>query len=313
MLYIEKRLITGIGDFSQTLLIHALYRRTWEVGDYLRRPLSFWNPTARKQSQDAAIPTGSVWLPGIPTYSKWRNSACDCLDILDWTANGSISMAAGLETPVILHLHAARVILLAPFREIRSLATSLATGKLQWSQREEALEWQYIWRWIKHDQYKARLSIVHAGATLGHVRRHSTKAFHEPVTVFLAVLVLWAYSSCHAYNQTSSPRYPTSRLQSLQEPSCIQLDRPCDDKLVQLFVREGHYMRGEMTGADDICANGASERVLRVGCEVLSSLTAWSVSKTFAKTLSLFADMMPRYSEVGGDRRTGSSGTLAIT
>jgi hypothetical protein len=292
-LYIEKRLVSGIGEFSHILLIHALYQRMWEVGDYFRRPLSFWNPTAKKQSCETAIPTGSVWLPGIPSYSKWRNSACDCLDILHWTANSTIAKAAGLEHPTVLHLHTARLVLLAPFREIRSLATSLATDRSKWSKRQQSLEWQYIWRWVKHDQYKARLSIIHAGVTLWHIRRYSTSAYHEPVAAFLAVLTLWAYGSCHTNgSQDSSPRSETNRGDVSQEPSFIHLDRPCDDELVQLFVREGYAMRGNVTGVGDICSPEGPERILRMGCETLSGLTAWGISKKLIATLTQLADII---------------------
>ncbi|KAJ5177863.1 uncharacterized protein N7500_000562 [Penicillium coprophilum] len=291
ILYIEKRVVTGIGEFSHILLIHALYHRMWEVGDYFRRPLSFWNPTAKKQSCETAIPKGSVWLPGIPSYSKWRNSACDCLDILHWTASSTIAKAAGFEHPTILHLHAARILLLAPFREIRSLATSLATEKQRWSKRHQSLEWQYIWRWMKHDQYKARLSIIHAGVTLWHVRRYSTNAFHEPVAVFIAVLTLWAYGSCHASSSHESSPHSQARAEPLHEPRFVHLDRPCDDELVQLFVREGHAMRGNVTGVGDICGLEGPERMLRVGCEIISGLTAWSVSKKFAAILTRLADL----------------------
>ncbi|KAJ5945808.1 hypothetical protein N7454_002647 [Penicillium verhagenii] len=295
ILYIEKRLVSGIGEFSHILLIHALYHRMWEVGDYFRRPLSFWNPTAKKQSRETAIPIGSVWLPGIPSYSKWRNSACDCLDILHWTANSTIAKAAGLEHPTVLHLHSARLVLLAPFREIRSLATSLASNNLRWSRRTQAIEWQYIWRWIRHDQYKARLSIIHAGVTLWHVRRYSTNAFHEPAAVFIAVLTLWAYGSCYAHGpMESSPHSQGSRGAPSQEPSFIHLDRPCDDELVQLFVREGHSMRGNITGVGDICAPEGPGRVLQIGCEILSNLTAWGSSKSFIAILSRLADMVVR-------------------
>ncbi|CAI7567622.1 unnamed protein product [Penicillium manginii] len=293
ILYIEKRLVSGIGEFSHILLIHALYQRMWEVGDYFRRPLSFWNPTAKKQSCETAIPTGSVWLPGIPSYSKWRNSACDCLDILHWTANSTIAKAAGLEHPTVLHLHTARLVLLAPFREIRSLATSLATDRSKWSKRQQSLEWQYIWRWVKHDQYKARLSIIHAGVTLWHIRRYSTSAYHEPVAAFLAVLTLWAYGSCHTNgSQDSSPRSEANRGDVSQEPSFIHLDRPCDDELVQLFVREGYAMRGNVTGVGDICSPEGPERILRMGCETLSGLTAWGISKKLIATLTQLADII---------------------
>lgn len=292
ILYIEKRLVSGIGEFSHILLIHALYHRMWEVGDYFRRPLSFWNPTAKKQNRETAIPTGSVWLPGIPSYSKWRNSACDCLDILHWTANSTVAKAAGLEHPTVLHLHAARLILLAPFREIRSLATSLATKKLRWSKRNQTIEWQYVWRWTQHDQFKARLSIIHAGVALWHVRRYSTNAFHEPLVAFLAVLTLWAYGSCHpTAPQDFSPHTQGSRPESIHEPSFIHLDRPCDDELVQLFVRDGHSMRGNINGVGDICALDGPERILRVGCETLAGLSAWGISKRFIAILTRLADM----------------------
>lgn len=296
-MYIEKRLVSGVGEFSHILLIHAIYQRMWEVGEYFRRPLSFWNPTAQKQNRETAVPTGSVWLPGIPSYSKWRNSACDCLDILHWTANSTIAKAAGLEHPTVLHLHAARVVLLAPFREIRSLAAALATEKLPWSRRYQAIEWQYIWRWTKHDQYKARLSIIHAGTTLWHVRRYSTNAFHEPVATFLAVLTLWAYGSCYAHEA----HHHESRPEPSHDPSFIHLDRPCDDELVQLFVREGHAMRGNVTGVGDICAPDGPERILRVGCETLSSLSAWGISRQLISILSRLADLVA-YHSITSDR-----------
>ncbi|KAL1967885.1 hypothetical protein VTN77DRAFT_2302 [Rasamsonia byssochlamydoides] len=325
ILYIEKKLVPGIGEFSHVLLVHALYQRMWEVGDYFRRPLSCWNPTAKKQSRDSAIPSGSVWLPGIPVYSKWRNSACDCLDILHWTANGTIAKAAGLEHPTVLHLHAARIVLLVPFREIRALATSVARGTLQWSEHEKAIEWHHIWRWVKHDQYKARLALIHAGSVLWYVRRYSTNAFHEPVAVFLATLTLWAYGSCHLHhkaaaaaavvqnNKSSSSNsnsnnngedspHPSVSV-SVSEaaapydyphPTFIHLDRPCDDELVQLFVREGHTMRGNVTGVGDICGPSGPARVLKEGIRTLSGLvSSWGIACEFVDVLTRLKERVP--------------------
>ncbi|KAL3464201.1 fungal-specific transcription factor domain-containing protein [Aspergillus heterothallicus] len=286
-LYIEKKLVPDIGEFSHVLLIHALYHRMWEVGDYFRRPLSFWNPTAKKQSRKLAIPSGSVWLPGIPSYSKWRNSACDCLDILHWTANGTIAKANGHEHPTILHLHTARIILLAPFREIRLLVQLLATQRVNWADRQQVIEWHYVLRWIKHDQYKARLAVIHAGSVLYHVRKYSTNAFHEPIATYLAILTLWAYGIC--YKQAFSDI--AARISS-SEPSVITLDQPCSDELVQSFVREGQMMRGILTNAGDICAPQGAEQILRVGCETLGSLQAWGVAKEYMVTLMRLAEMV---------------------
>ncbi|KAL5341555.1 fungal-specific transcription factor domain-containing protein [Aspergillus crustosus] len=288
-LYIEKRLVPEIGELSHILLIHALYHRMWEVGDYFRRPLSFWNPTAKKQSRKLAIPSGSVWLPGIPSYSKWRNSACDCLDILHWTANGTIAKANGHEHPTILHLHTARIILLAPFREIRLLVNLLATQKVNWEDRQQVIEWHYILRWIKHDQYKARLAVIHAGSVLYHVRKYSTNAFHEPVATYLAILTLWAYGLCY---KQASPDLVTARSELPIEPAVINLDRPCSDELVQSFVREGQTMKGMLTNVGDICASRGPEQILRIGCETLACLPSWGIAKEFMMTLMKLVELV---------------------
>ncbi|KAL4931504.1 putative C2H2 transcription factor [Aspergillus undulatus] len=288
-LYIEKKLVPEIGELSHILLIHALYHRMWEVGDYFRRPLSFWNPTAKKQSRKLAIPSGSVWLPGIPSYSKWRNSACDCLDILHWTANGTIAKANGHEHPTILHLHTARIILLAPFREIRLLVNLLAAQKANWEDRQQVIEWHYILRWIKHDQYKARLAVIHAGSVLYHVRKYSTNAFHEPVATYLAILTLWAYGLCY---KQASPDLTTQERDSSTGPSVINLDQPCSDELVQSFVREGQMMKGMLTNVGDICAPHGPEHILRVGCETLSGLHSWGIAKEFMVTLMRLVDLV---------------------
>ncbi|PYH96311.1 hypothetical protein BO71DRAFT_375648 [Aspergillus ellipticus CBS 707.79] len=291
VMYIEKKLVSDIGEFSQVLLIHALYCRMWEVGDYFRRPLSFWSPTSKKQSRNVAIPSGSVWLPGIPSYSKWRNSACDCLDILHWAANSTVARTAGLEHPTMLHLHSARIVLLAPFSEIRSFATSLAMKKTRWSERHQTLEWHYILRWVKHDQYKARLAVLHAGATLWHAREYSRRAFHEPVAVFLATLTLWAYGLCSPHISDTDIRSEV-RDDALKEPMLIHLDKPCEDELVQLFVREGRQMKGVLAGVGDICTPQGPEKTLRAGCKTLASLTSWGISRRLMAILTKLAEFI---------------------
>lgn len=299
ILYVEKRLVPDIGEFSHVLLLHAIYQRTWEVADYFRRPLSNWTPTARKEPRDSAVPNGSVWLPAIPVYSKWRNSACDCLDVLHWAANGTIAKAAGLEHPTVLHLHAGRLILLVPYKELRNMATLLAQGTINWGEHETCVEWQYIWRWAKHDQHKARLSIVHAGTLLWHVRRYSTNAFHEPVVIFLATLTLWAYGYCtrtlkqQRNDSTEKRPEPDPSAPLPPDPTFVHLDRPCDDELVQLFVREGHTIQGNVTGVGDICGPNGPERVLKVGAAILAGFTMnWGLSSDLNLILTRLADQM---------------------
>lgn len=299
VLFIEKRSIPNICEFGHTLLLHALYQRLWEVSDYYQSPLTCWNPNAARQPRETAIPSSPVWLPGVPMYSKWRNSACDCLDTLHWHANGIIAKAAGFEHPTVLHLHAARVVLLVPFREIRNLATSLANTTIPWDSRlERNSDWQHAWRWVKHDQYKARLSMIHAGSVFWHVRRYSTNAFHEPVSVFLATLALWAYGICShnlSLRLSQTTAVPTTAGQDQAEydatPTFIHLDRPCDDEIVQLFVRKGQSMRGNVTGVGDICSPQGPSRVLKEGIRILSSLAStWGITHEYIEILSKLRD-----------------------
>jgi hypothetical protein len=295
-LYIEKRLVPGIGELSHILLIHALCQRVWEVSDYLRSPLSCWNPTAEKKSRDDAIPAEPLWLPGLDVYSKWRNSTCDCLDTLHWSANAKIAKAAGLEHPTVLHLHTARLVLLVPFRQIKALAISLGKESPQRSDCEHIVEWQYVCRWVKHDQYKARLAVIHAGSVLWYIRRHSTIAFHEPVAVFLATLTLWAYGLAYQRSPPTTSEADPSRshsdvLEPATDPTFINLDRPCDDEIVDLFVRVGHTMQGYVTGVGDVCGPYGPSRILKEGVRALSGLTsAWGIAHEYIEILSRLRD-----------------------
>jgi hypothetical protein len=310
-LFIEKRLTPGIGEFSHTLLLHALYQRLWEVGDYFQRPLSWWTPTAERRTRESALPSKSIWLPAIPLFSKWRNSACDCLDTLHWSANGTIAKAAGLEHPTVLHLHTARLVLLVPFREIRTLAMSLARLEVSWDKLDQTPEWRHIWQWGKHDQYKARLSIIHAGSVIWYIRRYSTNAFHEPIAVFLATLTLWAYGLCHHQSQDqqpelSSPISQHTTLASAASPSFIHVDRPCDDEIVQLFVRVGQTMRGNVTGVGDICGPHGPSRILQEGIHILSGLvSAWGIAREYIDILSRMGNQAALTTPATIDARSG--------
>ncbi|KAF5873817.1 putative c2h2 transcription protein [Botrytis fragariae] len=277
-MYTEKRLLSSTGEFSRILLIHGLFRRTWEVSNYLSQLLTQWTPTASKLSFPHTTSNHPIWLPGIQTYTNWRNSACDCLDILHWHANSVIGAASGMEHPTVLHLHLARVVLLTPFLHILKLAEYLATshtariphlGDTDQENEKEILQARdYVKRWATEDQHKARLAIIHAGALFWHVRRFSIDAFYEAEAVYLATLALWAYglfAECKGgvyRSQGDGEKYSNARdtcdngdgrkskereREEEEEeeeeqfynpyPSTMQLDRPADDELVQLFVK----------------------------------------------------------------------------
>lgn len=296
--YIEKRIQSSTGEFSRILCVHALFRRTWEVENYFKQPLTLWTPTAEKQDISTIERSTPVWLPGIPTYAKWRNSACDCLDILHWHANSVIGAASGMEHPTVLHLHLARVILLTPYRQILQLA-QLMSSELQPSDELDITSLRkHIQRWVVEDQHKARLAMIHAGVLFWHVRRYSADGFYEPSSVLLATLALWAYGSfapptsgCTAPRDGESPQAEDDDAESLF-PTSMQLDRPADDELVQLFVKRGASMRANITGVGNLCSSKGPVRVLVEGRNLLVGLKTWGYSRQALRTLGALIEVL---------------------
>ncbi|KAH8679106.1 hypothetical protein BGZ60DRAFT_257070 [Tricladium varicosporioides] len=306
-IYKNKIVDRNLGELARTILIHGLYRRTWEVANYHMNTLSSWVPSApgTRPNSRAGTEEPEDWLPGIPSFAKWRNSACDCLDILHWEANSTVAQKVGLEHPLILHLHLARLILLTPATTIQSFAAVVIQhSKTTDSLVVESLTSQFqdyrkeIIRWFLRDQYKARLSLVHAGAIFWHVRRYSHDNMLEPFAVLLSTLVIWAYAtSSQAVNQqarqasevdgaatrnqidirglvvdsngTVDQDVNSATEDFLIDSPYINLDRLCDDELIQTFVRHGTKMTGHMAGIGDICQVGSAGKILREGVKIL--------------------------------------------
>ena len=385
-LYAKKAIDPRLSDISQILLINALFQRTWEVGTHIKQPLSEWVPTGKARGFLNTPTKDSFWLPLYPLYANWRNSACDCLDVIHWQAASIVAKASGVEHDLMLHLHLARIVLLTPFQEIQDLLFSLigrvghaarATfyvhdGSYQPRNLAKLSQIRKItWRWLREDQHKARLAIVHAGSVFWHVRRYSSTSLFEPLAVYLASMVLWTYGSyksaalerdaaasanskpaggpsgpdsdlstvqpsrverklshsraapattdhdpqlSHATKDSimspprqseasptsipnSPPASPTSSSESESEdqmPQFIHLDRPCDDEMIQHFVRNGHNMSGYMASVGDICKT--PNKVLVEGAKLLRTrLGCWGVSREYY-------DVLSRLGEVAGKK-----------
>ena len=283
-----------MGEFSRILCIHALFRQTWQVENYFKQPLNLWSPTAERQDIKTIEASMPVWLPGIPTYSKWRNSACDCLDILHWHANSVIGAASGLEHPTVLHLHLARVILLTPFWQIVQLAHLLTGERTKETEVQITSTRNHVRRWANDDQHKARLAMIHAGVLFWHVRRYSVDGFYEPSSVFLGTLALWAYGTFaeHTSGVVREGESPGDEedAESLF-PTSVQLDRPVDDELVQLYVKRGATMRANITGVGNLCSAKGPGRVLLEGRNLLAGLKRWGCNRKAIRTLSALAEV----------------------
>ena len=296
MLYIDRRVDPTLSEFSRILLVHAVIRQTWNILEHARSRLSNWEPQATPGNQSPvgeqvqAGPDPS-WAPGLPLFAKWRNAACDSLDVLHWQANAVIGTNSGLEHPTVLFLNLARVILLSPFESIREMALALSSQKTLTKQQMSATS-QEIARWAQEDCFKARLAIIHAGAVLWHVRRHSLDSFYEPSAVFIATLCLWAYGSVFANSGANQLGLPLTAEQSEDEPmpELLQLDRPCDDELVQLFVANADRIKGYLAGVGYLCSPEGPSKTLGIGCRILRHGRNWDLDGGYIRILKAVQD-----------------------
>lgn len=158
----EKRILSSIIEFGNVLLIYAVCRRTIEVFQREQSPLSAWTPTAKIETRTESVAVDERWPPSTSNLSNWRNSACDCFDILHWLANSKAACAAGWEHPTILHLHLARLLLLTPLQHMQALAaTSSATRSIEVSENAKHIKApSHVVQWAIRDHFKARLSIM---------------------------------------------------------------------------------------------------------------------------------------------------------
>ncbi|KAH7227671.1 hypothetical protein BKA60DRAFT_125159 [Fusarium oxysporum] len=315
LLYMEKRQPSNLTEFGNIVLIYAVCARTKEAAYQYGTALSRWTPVAHVEPRKESVSMTETWPPTLEMVTRWRNSACDAFDILHWKANGKAANAGGTEHPTILHLHLSRLYILTPTKHFQKVAASAVLrqndNELQ-NNMEYSEACNHIQRWANIDQYKARLSIIHAGALLWHVRRYSSNDFIEPHAIYLATLSIWAYSVFNAPRTESQQEHgdavsrsvPASGDRESQgsvgnneaeseeepDPTFIHLDRPCDDEMVQVYIRLGHKMAGHMQRVGNICSPNAPPKILREGIRMLSHERAknkeWGIETSYVKGLT---------------------------
>lgn len=307
-LYIEKRLPAKLSEFSVGILIHAIYRHTKSMLSQATR-LSSWTPSAVPERGTVAQQsvTQPHWLPATQMASKWRNSACDSLDILHWHANSKVAKLAGFEHHTILHLHLARIITITPTNCVKTLAATLAAttsdsgqsshSRLVCSARTELVQWAV------RDRYKARLAVIHCAALYWHVRRYSCNSIQEPYAIYIATLVLWGFSIVMQLPEVTEAISIDG--EDDPDPNFCHLDRPLDDELVQLFVRVGHRMCPHISKIGNIFHPEAPPKVLAEGLYLLTASSqtpscsdpelherhdmrrmTWGIERSYAKVLN---------------------------
>ncbi|KAM3419775.1 putative C2H2 transcription factor [Cercospora zeina] len=319
-LYIKHRVPDLVDTIQNVLLTYAIVARTGEVASTVQQALHSWNPTPADGDNDPDRDTevgesaGSKdqWLPANSTFATWRNSACDCFDLLHWQANSEIHAAKGFEGPAVLHLHLARLLLLCPYRDCMSLVSELSRRHTAGPGNVSAAQLTgNMIKWLTLDDHKGRLSLVHAGAIFWYIRRYSLALHHEPFTIYVAAVILWTYALYLPQVRSALLAIKDSRIRCNDErqnirsqsdsqtgsseesedddliPDTILIDRPCDDEIIQAFVRKGHAMTVEMSGAGDICTARGLRRVLEEGIKLLqrSQYISYDKAREYSQNL----------------------------
>ncbi|KAH9863973.1 hypothetical protein J1614_009906 [Plenodomus biglobosus] len=321
ILYIEKRMPPNLGDFSTGILIMAIYRNTKDLLARDRIRLYSWSPSALPQRRSGTPKSPhQEWLPTTRLAMKWRNSACDCLDILHWPANTKVARRSGFEHHAILQLHLARLIILTPTNHIQTLAIGPSISENTAHDPADGQNYStacvQVLQWVVQDHCKARLSLVHCGALFWHVRRYSCGSLLEPYAIFIATLVLWAFCITMQIAEVVQAVVPES--DETPEPSFLHLDRPLDDELVQTYVRLGHTMSAYIANVGNIRDPGAPARIAKEGLCLLArkseatsngqnlptallveSPCTWGIERSYKKLLSsLLLDQQSRFGTI---------------
>jgi hypothetical protein len=170
-IFVEKSVKSDVGEFARILILHGVYQEIFQIKSYCSRPLSSWIPSAQqvppatrpgqgeRHASTSQQASDRRWLPENSTFASWRNASLDCVDVLHWAANGTIALLSGAEHPTVLHLHMSRVVLLAPFSSIRTLALSVASLArpavvgLEFPSKAQGLEAEKeVLRWAQRDE-----------------------------------------------------------------------------------------------------------------------------------------------------------------
>lgn len=170
-LYQNLSLIHLPSSLSGSVLIYALVQRTQEIAKYFDDPLGIATDSETWPHPISSSPERQ-YLPAISSFTKWRNGACDYLDVLHWEAMANSARERGLEGPIFLKLHIARLLLLVPVNEMLALADHLTkqNSSGQWlphhlhpCRLSLATCQDTILTWMSKDRFKARLAVIHAG------------------------------------------------------------------------------------------------------------------------------------------------------
>lgn len=243
----------------------------WEVEKQSKR-LSDLHDMSIATPDEVRSPT--EWRPAVLDRDQWREATYQCLDILRLAAMRMIGAASGREHPTVCHLHLAATMLFAPTQDIQEYAQGLVHSNITESQLASLRN--NIHQWVTEDQRRARIAVVYAGVQFWHIRKYTAKAFYEPHAILVSTLVLWAYGTFNVTDGLDATiSEPSFGDDGTPMPIAMNVDRPADSELMQLFISHGDRMLALMSGVGDLCGVHGPKRVLTEGVKLLETLDKW--------------------------------------
>jgi hypothetical protein len=113
-MFLGSEVHADLGDFGRTILLYGLCEEAARAREFFARTLS--------------PHSGQFFLrnDGHPRLKSEAN-ALNYVEVLHREETASITRAGSIESPIVLHLHMARLVLLAPYGSIQTLAESIAS------------------------------------------------------------------------------------------------------------------------------------------------------------------------------------------
>lgn len=144
-LYSDGDMTGDLGQFGHLILLHGIYEDTFRSKGHFTRQLS-------PASSPVILTKGKNGVN--PCITQQQRSPLECVEVMNRIASARFSRTSGIELPSMFHFAMARVVLLAPYDGIQSLAKSISLQQprhpiahsnasnseqevLNWAQQEE--------------------------------------------------------------------------------------------------------------------------------------------------------------------------------
>lgn len=159
-LFVDRQMKADLGEYSNLLLLHGVFRHIFRIRDDSKRTLYTWDPSAQKlSSDDIDDDDGSNPSPiQRDALTKWQSAAMDCVDVLHWSANSTIGQLSGAEHATVFHLQFSRVVLCSPYERLRVIAEYLGSltqgrqGGSRWTIEDAVKAENEVLQWAQQDE-----------------------------------------------------------------------------------------------------------------------------------------------------------------